>query len=111
MELYNEQFKYHCNHCEFRALEEEFLNEHIEAFHQSKFSCRKCLKMFSQEDELRRHITDCHEETCYQCSECEYKAPKKDILKRHIKIYHRKSQENSFNADSIHEGVKYFCDI
>ena len=59
--LDNAEFKFHCNLCEFQALEEDILKEHSEAFHQPKFSCRKCFQTFSQQDELIQHI-ETHEE-------------------------------------------------
>ena len=88
MEVYNKEYQHHCPNCEFQALEEYFLKEHIEAFHKPKLSCRKCFQQFFHEDELTIHIENNHEETMYQCNQCEYKAKKKDILDIHIKSSH-----------------------
>ena len=105
MEVYNDEFKYHCTHCEFQAKEEYFLSEHIEAFHQSKLSCKEGYQTFFKEDELSKHIENNNEENKYQCNECDYNTEKKDILNFHIKTSH----SNLSMANNSDNRYKYSC--
>ena len=77
MEVYNkftshEEFKYHCKQCEFQALEQDILNDHVRAFHELKFSCHKCHESFTQEELLTDHLQTAQRAEKFLCSHCEF---------------------------------------
>ena len=109
MEIYNKysthhEFKYHCDHCEFQAVEKESLEEHYKAFHENRFSCSKCLQPFTEEEILKIHIQTEHDRIMYPCHLCDYESRKQDILNRHIKLHHnvQKQQNELIFAFSEH---------
>ena len=110
MEVYNNssnhtEFKFHCDHCEFQALEQDYLVKHIRAFHEYTFSCIKCHETFKKENELTEHKKNVQE---FSCDQCEYQAETKSQLKRHCKYSHSKESDQA-DQEEIHRINQYFC--
>ena len=94
-----------CNICDFRAMDGEDLNQHIEADHKDKVvlgsendeeHLQEVAVKFEKEidflgDEEKRTTglsLDTAEKMIYPCDECEYKGARSDHLRRHKKKKH-----------------------
>lgn len=60
------------------------------AWRESKlFSCPHCLRTYSMEKNMRRHMKlECGKQATQQCPFCPHKTKRKDQLKKHIQVKH-----------------------
>ena len=94
-----------CNICDFRAMDGEDLNQHIEADHNGKVVQRsendeehlqevavkfeKEIDFLGDEEKEKTILSlDTAEKMIYPCDECEYKGARSDHLRRHKKKKH-----------------------
>ena len=94
-----------CNICDFRAMDGEDLNQHIEADHKDKVvlgsendeehlqevavKFEKEIDFLGDEEKDKTVLSlDTAEKMIYPCDECEYKAARSDHLRRHKKKKH-----------------------
>ena len=111
-------------------MEKDYLEEHVQAFHQERYSCPTCLEVFSQKNELEEHLKTGHEVVTFICDHCEFKTEKKGLLRTHMKTQHKNDEIESHrdiytcyecekifsnkrnlmvHIQSIHELIKHPC--
>ena len=81
--------KYPCNQCNYRAIRFGHLQQHIKSVHEGeKYPCGQCSYKASDPSGLRIHIQSIHEGVKYPCEQCNYQATKLVNLRRHIQSIH-----------------------
>ena len=76
-------------------MEKDYLEEHVQAFHQERYSCPTCLEVFSQKNELEEHLKTGHEVVTFICDHCEFETEKKELLRTHMKTQHQNDEIES----------------
>jgi hypothetical protein len=60
----------------------------------TKFTCVQCLKDYSSNGNLKKHIREVHDMVKHSCNLCEFQSTQKRGLDRHIKALHSKIRDH-----------------
>jgi hypothetical protein len=63
-------------------------------FKMTKFTCVQCLKDYSSNGNLKKHIREVHDMVKHSCNLCEFQSTQKRGLDRHIKALHTKIRDH-----------------
>ena len=91
----NNDSKYFCYQCNFKALSKSssHLQTHIRSVHEGvKYPCDQCNHKASTSTNLHRHMKSVHDGVKYPCDQCNYKAARIDYLQKHKKSIHGKDE-------------------
>uniref|UniRef100_A0A8C5KB04 Zinc finger X-chromosomal protein-like n=1 Tax=Jaculus jaculus TaxID=51337 RepID=A0A8C5KB04_JACJA len=83
---------HHCRHCDFKIADPFVLSRHILSVHTKDlpFRCKRCIKGFRQQNELKKHMKTHSGRKVYQCEYCEYSTTDASGFKRHVISIHTK---------------------
>ena len=85
---------YKCTVCDYIGISRLFLARHSYVEHEiplKPYTCNGCSVTFSTKENLRRHISNFHQNTnTFHCEECPYECLTKNILNHHKKTVHEK---------------------
>ena len=85
----NNENKYPCEKCDYKAKYSYHLQSHIRSVHEGvKYPCDQCNHIAKTSSNLQQHINTIHEGVRYPCDQCNYKATRKNIVQQHKKSHH-----------------------
>ena len=85
----NDERKFPCEHCSYRATQPSHLKRHKESKHEGiRYPCDQCEYNATRIDKLKLHKQSIHEGIRYSCDLCAYSSPRSDKLKQHKRTKH-----------------------
>ena len=80
-----------CTECNAEKKNTHSLRRHIRSRHSDRKKCPQCEKSFSQEIQLRKHISDVHDKLKpFYCEGCPFKCARLDNLNLHRRKSHNR---------------------
>ena len=85
----NDENKYDCLQCDYKATTTSHLKTHVQAKHEGmKFPCSYCNFKATQASNLKTHIKSKHLGIKFPCTQCDYKGATSSNLNAHVKTKH-----------------------
>ena len=80
----DDENKYPCYKCNYKASQSNNLQQHIRSIHEGvKYPCDQCDYQATHSSSLRQHIKSIHDGVRYPCDQCNYKSTCSKNLRQH----------------------------